>query len=120
MTVVGSRLRNSCRAAAKSAAMSIGRPEPSVRRTDLRVQASPQMNQLGLEQVVWPPWVVEDRPDRWLGLSWPLVVHDWVAADAGRAARNEAAINARMATSFMFLNLRIKPSPNCDCPERVA
>ena len=54
------------------------------------------------EQVVCPPWVVEERPDRWFGLSWPLVVHDWLAAEAGRTVRNEAAINARMATSFIF------------------
>jgi hypothetical protein len=49
---------------------------------------------------VWPPWLVEERLDGWFGLSWPLVEHAW-SADAGRTVRNEAAINAKTAISFM-------------------
>ena len=53
--------------------------------------------------MTWPPCEVEDRPELWFGLSWPLVVHE-VAAAAGRTGSNEVAINARIARSFI-LNL---------------
>ena len=48
---------------------------------------------------MWPPWLVDDRLEAWFGLSWPLVEQ---LADAGRTGRNDVAINARIATNFIF------------------
>jgi hypothetical protein len=57
----------------------------------------------GCKQVMFPPSVVDDKLDWWLGSSEPVVVQ--YLADAGRTGSNDAAIKARMATSFM-LSLR--------------